>query len=106
IQTGAGIAQANLLFPAKEILSVRDVYLNKTFLKGQDWTVTGRELSLTNNSKIPFLKASELLFQELKEGLSLPSKQQGYYVLFNEGQLFPSYQLAVTYIPDRSSYDI
>lgn len=96
---------AQLLFPVKKILSIKDVYLDKEYKVGKDWVVDGRKLILPNISKIPYLIDSELLFRNEKKGISLPSKKEGYYVLFSEGLLFPSYQLSVTYVPDRSDYN-
>lgn len=96
---------AQLLFPVEKILSIKDVYLDKEYKVGEDWVLNGRKLILPNNSKIPYLEDSELLFRNEKKETSLPSKKEGYYVLFSEGQLFPSFQLSVTYVPDRSNYN-
>ena len=106
IKTAGTIPKAKLLFPAKELLSVKDVYLNKEFYQDKDWTVNGRDFFLTNSSNIPYMNDEELIFTNQKESLSLPSKKKGYYVLFSEGQLFPSYQLSVTYVPDKSINDL
>ena len=97
---------AQLLFPVEKILSIKDVYLDKEYKVEEDWVVDGRKLILSNNSKIPYLEDSELLFRNEKKETSLPSKKEGYYVLFSEGQLFPSYQLSVTYVPDKSINDL
>lgn len=102
IQYGDEKPFAQLLFPAEEILSIKDIYLEKEYNIEEEWIINGRKLILSNDSEIPYLKDSELLFRDEKIGKSLPSKKEGYFVLFGEGQLFPSYQLAVTYIPDRS----
>lgn len=102
IKTADAIPRAKLLFPAKKVLSVKDVYLNKEFYQDKDWTVNGRDFFLINKTNIPFMNDEELVLTNQKEALSLPSKKEGYYVLFSEGQLFPSYQLSVTYVPDKS----
>ncbi len=95
---------AQLLFPVENILSIKDVYLEKEYKVGKDWVVDGRKLILPINSKITYLDDSELLFRNEKRGASLPAKKEGYYVLFSEGQHIPSYQLSVTYVPDKKNY--
>lgn len=106
IRIGGTIPKAKLLFTAKKVLSVKDVYLNKEFYQDKDWTVNGRDFYLANHSNIPFMNDGELIFTNQKESLSLPSKKEGLYVLFSEGELFPSYQLSVTYVPDKSIIDL
>jgi len=95
--------RARILFPAKKILSIKDVYLEKEYYEHKDWEVRRREIVLTKNSLIPFLHENDLLFKEERVGFSQPAKESSHYVLFSEGALFPSYQLAVTYIPDRTN---
>ena len=97
---------AQLLFFPERILSIKDVYLEKEYYIGEDCIINGRNIILPDNSKIPYLKDSEVLLKNEKKGMSLPSKKEDLFVLFSEGDLFPSYQLSVTYIPNRidSSY--
>lgn len=92
-------AEASLLFHPRKILTVRDAYLKEEFSEDH-WEVRGRTIRLKPGSAIPFLKDTDLIFSEKKEGRSLPAKEEEKYVLGSEGQLFPSYQLAVTYIRD------
>lgn len=96
-------ATAQLLFPAKKILKIQDVYLEKEYKEQQDWVFNGREILLTEHSPIPFLRADQLLFKEdkKKDGFYQPAKDSGYFVLYDEHKLFPSHQLAVTYVPER-----
>lgn len=96
-------ATAHLLFPAKKILKIQDVYLEREYREGKDWVVNGREIVLTDNSAIPFLRDDELLFKadKKKEGYYQLAKDSGYFVLYDEHKLFPSHQLAVTYVPER-----
>ena len=92
---------AQLLFSPEKILSIKDVYLEKEYYIGENWIINGRKIILPDNSKIPYLKDSELHSINEKKGMSLPSKKEDHFVLFSEGNLFPSYQLSVTYIPNR-----
>ncbi|MBE8721855.1 SGNH/GDSL hydrolase family protein [Sphingobacterium pedocola] len=96
-------ASAHLLFPAKKILKVQDVYLEKEYQEHKDWVVNGREITLTAQSSMLFLRSAELLFGADKkmEGFYQEAKEPGYFVLYDEHRLFPLHQLAVTYIPDR-----
>lgn len=96
---------AQLLFTAEKILSIKDVYLEREYFIEKDWIINGRKITLPDKSKIPYLKDSELHYKNEKKGVSLPSSKENYFVLFSEGQLFPSYQLSVSYIPNRIDSD-
>ena len=106
IKNGSEQPFAQLLYPTEKILSIKDVYLEKEYTNGEDWIINGRKIIIPNNSKIPYLNNNELLFSKEKKGVSLPSKKEGSFVLFSEGQLFPSYQLSVTYIPNRKESNL
>ncbi len=101
-----GGVQGKLLFPAKSILSIRNTYLDVTYEKGKDWDYQGAKLIIPSTSRIPFFRRSELLLKEEKKGISLPGKEKGSYVLFSEGELLRSKQIAVTYIPDKKGRDL
>src|SRR5690606_317267 len=98
IKEGDKNPEARLLFKAKKILSVRDTYLQKTYKKNKDWKYKNGRLILTRRTIIPYFTTEELLFSGKKEGTSLRAKKDGYYVLFSEGGLLQSRQLAVTYV--------
>lgn len=95
------LPQAKLLLPVKKVLKVTDAYLSKNFEKGRDWEQKGQTISLPLTSKAPFIKQDSLLFGPPKNDRSMESLYPNKYVLFSEGQLFRSLQLAITYIPDR-----
>lgn len=103
LRDGDRMAEGRLLFEAKKILSVKDTYLQKEYKKNRDWTYRDGKIVLTPNSSIPYFTREELMFKEKKEGTSLPSKTDGYHVLFSEQGLLQSRQLAVTYIRKKKS---
>jgi lysophospholipase L1-like esterase len=49
-----GLAKGKLLFNPKDIISIQRFDLEKTFSKGTDYTVNGREITRTENSEMPF----------------------------------------------------
>ena len=102
ITDGNSLPSGRLLFPAKKVLSVRDTYLSRSFKEGEDWVWEGQRIILTESSQIPYFQQQELVYTENREGQSQPGKLSGTYVLFSEGELLRSRQLAVTYVPDRS----
>lgn len=103
IQKGDGNAEARLLFPAKKILSVKDTYLKKEYQKGKDWTYGNGKIVLTKKTSIPFFTKDELFFKNKKDGVSMESNTAGHYILFSEGGLLQSRQLAVTYVKEKAA---
>lgn len=103
IKDGDKNAEGRLLFKAKKIITVKDTYLQKEYKKGKDWKYKNGKIVLTAKSTIPWFTRNELLFDQKKEGTSLPAKQEGRFVLFSEGGLLQSRQLAVTYIKEKTS---
>ncbi|MBX3256765.1 MAG: SGNH/GDSL hydrolase family protein [Chitinophagaceae bacterium] len=101
IKTGSKNAEAGLLFKAKKILSVRDAHLQKEYIKGRDWKYRNGKIVLTAASAIPYFTGDELFFKEKKAGVSMESSKPGNYILFSEGGLLQSRQLAVTYIKKK-----
>ena len=96
-------AEAGLLFKSKKILTVKDTYLQKEYKKGRDWKYKDGKIVLTAKSTIPYFTRNELLFDQKKEGASLPAKEQGRFVLFSERGVLQSRQLSVTYIKEKTS---
>lgn len=103
IKDGHAAPNGSLLFPVKSVLSVRDTYLGTEYEQGKDWIWEGQRIVLTDSSRIPYFNSHELVYGEAREGISQPGSTPGTYVLFSEGELLRSKQLAVTYIPDRRS---
>jgi len=101
IKDGHAAPNGSLLFPVKSVLSVRDTYLGAEYEKGKDWIWEGQRIVLTDSTRIPYFNSHELVYDEAREGISQPGSTPGRYVLFSEGELLRSKQLAVTYIPDR-----
>lgn len=102
IQAGTN-AEGRLLFDARKIISVRDTYLQKEYKKGKDWEYRKGKIVLTKNSGIPYFTKDDLFFTEKKQGVSMESNKPGHYILFSEGGLLQSRQLAVTYVKHTSS---
>ena len=103
IKDGDKNAEGRLLFKAKKIITVKDTYLQKEYKKGKDWKYKNGKIVLTAKSAIPWFTRNELIFDQKKEGTSLPAKEQGRFVLFSERGLLQSRQLAVTYIKKKTS---
>ncbi len=101
LKDGHAVPSGSLLFPVRTVLSVRDTYLGTVYEEGKDWVWEGQRIVLTDSSRIPYLASHELIYDQVKEGISQPGSSPGTYVLFSEGELIRSKQLAVTYIPDR-----
>lgn len=95
---------ARLLFKAKKIISVKDTYLQKTFKEGRDWQYRDGIIIRTQKSALPYFTKDELFFKDKKEGVSMQSNKEGNYILFSEGGLLQSRQLAVTYIKEKSAH--
>lgn len=101
LQDGHAAPSGSLLFPVRSVLSVRDTYLDIVYEEGKDWIWEGQRIVLTDSSNIPYLEGHQLVYNEVKEGISQPGSTPGTYVLFSEDEHIRSKQLAVTYIPDR-----
>lgn len=101
IKRGDAAPNGSLLFPVRQVLSVRDTYLGTVYEEGVDWIWEGQRIVLPASSRIPYFEAEELVYGELKEGMSQGGSVPGTYVLFSEGELLRSRQLAVTYVPER-----
>ena len=97
-----GLPEANLLFKAKKIISVKNSYLTKEFRRGSDWIYKKGKIILPTNSSAPYFDKKELLFNTEKQGWSMPGKETGTYVLFHEGPFFSSKQLKVTYVRENN----
>jgi len=96
-----GVAKAPLLFTPKKILSVTSADKSQEFQEGVDYTISGRFLILTKESRIFHFKEEEVCFDENKPGWCFQRKD-GRYSLFHEGHFFHDHQLAVTYSKDSS----
>ncbi len=101
VKTGSKNAKARLLFKASKILSVQDAHLQKEYIKGRDWKYRNGKIVLTATSAIPYFTNDELFFKEKKAGVSMESNKEGNYILFSEGGLLQSRQLAVTYVKEK-----
>ncbi len=90
-----GNAAAPLLYMPKRILSVTDSTGAVKYEEGRDWTLEGRELRLTQNSRI-FAFPPEMLYPPQPiPGHTFPTRTG--YSLFFEGPFFHQHQIRVDY---------
>ena len=91
-------ASAHLLFKAEKILSIKASNYSRFFEKGKDWDYRNGKLIFGINSSVPFFHNGDFLFNNPKPGYAMDGKVPGTFVLYREGNYFPSMQISVTYI--------
>ncbi len=94
-------AEANLAFPVSRVLRVRNYALTETYEEGRDFTIEGRTLRLTPDSRIPFLRFEEMYHNNPEAKPGVFKALDGTYLTFGEGDWFNSRQLVVTYEHDE-----
>ncbi len=90
-----GVAKAPLLFQPIQIIGVTDSKGENTYEENVDYTIKGRELRLTENSRIFAFKREDFFLDEEIEGRSFPMFDK--HLRFSEGDFLISRQIAVTY---------
>ncbi|WP_236980398.1 SGNH/GDSL hydrolase family protein [Membranihabitans maritimus] len=103
IKDQSSLPVGNLLFQAKEVISVTDGYQKKEFQKGKDWKYKRGKIVIPKGSEIPYFNREDLIYRDKKEGVSMKSSLPDKYILFSENGLLQSRQLAVTYVKKRKS---
>ena len=91
-----GVVAAPLLYPPKEILSVRNAWLTETYEDGRDWKLADGRLVFPKESRVFYFTQEQLYPSEPIPGGSF-AKVGGGNILFAEGHFFHDRQLAVTY---------
>lgn len=92
-----GAAEAPLMFEPEKILSVTNADKTKEYTEGVDYTVCGKVIRLTEDSKIFYFTQEEMIFDTENPGKCFPTRD-GRYSLFSEGHFFHDRQIAVTYV--------
>ena len=104
----------NLLFTPTEILSVRDFAWEREFREGEDFTVNGNTITLTEQSSMPYLTSENLHGENLPEGYRLVQSiantetdvmQMG-ATIYTEGSLIYGHQVSVSYVYDCAAADL
>ena len=89
-----GIDPITLLYPIEEILSVQNAEQTVTYQAGVDYAVSGGQLIIADDGKIPVLSYEEFHPTTGQAGFE---STEGGYVCFHEGTWFHSKQIVVTY---------
>ena len=84
-----------LLYPAEEILSVRDAALAAEYQPGRDWTLADGRLAIPAGSRIPVMDYLDY-YPPADDGRCFPHSEGG-FIRFGEGSYFHERQLAVSY---------
>ena len=98
-----------LQYKPLKVLSVRDDTFTKEYAEGEDYTVSGNKIVLTDSSRCPFLTLENL------QGKNLPEKYRGVtaiqnvdtdyvmwtdHIFYTEGSLLHGHQICVSYVYD------
>jgi lysophospholipase L1-like esterase len=94
VSTNGKPAEASLLYPADQIMYVKNARMTITYKEAVDWNYTGGKLVLTSGSKCPYLTNRQLYPDSAGNTMN---KVGGGYVLFHEGSYFHDLQLVITY---------
>ncbi len=97
-QTGKATAQ--LLYPAAEILSIKNSKLDNLYEEGVDYVCSGNVITLTENSRIHCYKYNDIYFNDgnANNRWKLKSDFDYQYTWFSEGTTLHESQVAVTYL--------
>lgn len=90
-------AEAAFALAPSKIISVKNYGLDQTYTEGEDYTIKGRTLRLTEGSAIPFFNYKELYHNKSEAKPRVMKTVDGGYLTFSESALFNDKQLAVTY---------
>lgn len=93
-------ASAALLYPATEIVSVRNAQLNVTYKAGEDYVYENGKLILPAGSSIPYMTRDQLY----PSSGNFRHKDGSCYIAWSEGTFFHERQTVVTY-KHAASYD-
>lgn len=106
IQEGDELPSGKLLFDAKKIISVRDYSLNTEYVEGTDYTYKDGVITLTKDSKMPYMTRAQLNGEDLPESI-VPmdsSRTDTGKVFFSETALLFKKQICVTYAYNKSDW--
>ena len=97
------------MYPIKEIISVKNYALDKTYLKDIDYVITKKgNFKLTENTSIPNLNPNNFYLDEVDGPVKVmvnndksDKNRNGKYFLYGEEDTFTKYQLTITYKHDE-----
>jgi len=95
IRNEQGASEAALLFDPIKILRVENLAKSEIYEENRDYTVEGRKIVLTENSRIFAFEQAELFPENPEPGSFFP--MPGGNSLFSEGPFFIERQISVTY---------
>jgi lysophospholipase L1-like esterase len=101
IEQDDGSISGSLIFVADKVISVRDYTLSKEYVEGKDYTVQGKKIIRTTDSKIPYFTKANMAGNDLDpdSGISTynASSSGDKKIMFTEGVGIVMHQIAVTY---------
>lgn len=101
VKNGSNAPRAELLFDAREIIQACDRTGETFYEAGKDYEIQGRDVYLTPQSRIPFIREHQM-FPDIEDENSIKSHIDGKRgLLFSEGCLFPDLQPRFTYRYDN-----
>lgn len=114
VQTADGtLANGNLAFEPTGKIKVMNHTMEIVYEEGKDYTVSGRTITVTENTSMPWIKEGVLYGIDMPQGEGLSTqpaseagKAKGYdTVLYTESPYLVKNQLLVTYSYDKSEFD-
>ena len=110
---GDELAKGNLAFEPKGKLHITSPLMDVVYEEGVDFTVSGRTITVTENTSMPWLEESVLYGVDMPSGRGLSTqpaseagKAKGYEnVLYTEGTFLIDNQVLVSYEYDNTQFD-
>lgn len=110
---GESNAKGNLAFEPKGKIKITDPLMEKTYEEGKDFTVSGRTITATAETSMPWLEEKVLYGIDMPEGKGLATQPvstagaaKGYEtVLYTESAFLIEHQVLVTYKYDKTQFD-
>ena len=97
VEDADGRAQAPLLYPPEEILSVRDYTLKTTYAPGRDWSVSDGQICRVPGSPLPCFPYEEFYCLNNPPADSVMNYAFGRHILVGPGHVFQPRVVNVTY---------
>lgn len=112
-KSGQELASGNLAFEPTGKVTVMSPLMDKVYEEGKDYTISGRTITVTAETSMPWLEEGVLYGIDMPAGKGLSTqptsaagKEKGYdTVLYTEGTFLIDNQVLVTYEYDKSDFD-
>lgn len=98
VEDEKGEAQAPLLYPARQILSVRDYTLRQTYAQGTDWTYADGVIRRAKDSALPVFPYAEFYCLDETPADSVMNYAFGGHIRVGPGHVFQPRVVNVTYV--------